>query len=320
MKAKWIFAVVILTMQLKPAAAGQEGHGGDVLVCAGQEPEVLDYYFARLGTVANPNRTLMDFSGMTADQVIDAFSARFQNSGFQEKFDRKRAELDSPKNWVITGELVDVKDDGLAFNVPAGCTLRQGAVNFDSTVYLNGDIAATLSEVQLGILAIHEIVFALHAANKTDRPDLNSKPIRHFLREALAANIDDRRFHQSFDRLSIGRYFYFGYSGMSADDDKFEYELSRLQGSHLSGSEYSITFTAEAKAWRADNHALPFLEWDEHVRRGQIELSLNCDIRSVCQVRPVNPHPRFPQGATAQFSSKGVKLNLPGYTIPDFKY
>ncbi len=192
--------VLLLMVAILPWAtqAGQESHGGSLVLCAGKEPVVLDYYHAALPTFGNPQPNLMKIEGMTIEQVIDAFRERIKNTGLLRPLNEALRALSPVNHWPLKN-LDEVLDSNEPYVLPANCKRIQGAVRQKRRVFLDTNFGRRLSASQLGVLAVHEALFYL-SKHKT------SEKIRTVIRNIMVLDTPAERLVTSIRDLGIDGY------------------------------------------------------------------------------------------------------------------
>ncbi len=209
-----LHSIWLLTLLALPpsAHAGSEAHGGDVLVCPGKAPVVLDYYYAAMPSPTNPQGGIVDISSMSAQQVINFVRRRIGNSYFGTQFERVYAMIGDISLWALAEGLEDIADDGSQVKYPMGCSLVQGAVRSGMGVYVDRQVAQQLSPSQIGILALHEVFYYLAVGQGRSTSATVRPAIRAILQErpkmaAFAAAVKDMGWDYSLlGKMSGGLY------------------------------------------------------------------------------------------------------------------
>jgi hypothetical protein len=189
MKMKKILLLVSLLMlaHINAFAGGAESHGGQVVICPGKEPVMLDYYQATLPTQAEGKPDLVDISKMSSDDVLSLFKSRIENAGqLWGEYDNALEVLGPIDTW-LEGNLQFVSDSDPAYTLPQNCTLQQVAVRQDSTMYVDPTVLQQLSPAQQGILRAHEALYYV-ASQVNGRT--SSIEVRMVIRNLLMKNID----------------------------------------------------------------------------------------------------------------------------------
>ena len=163
--------------------AGNEGHGGNAVMCAGQAPVVLDYYNATLPTVGGVgDPPLIDISKMTEDQVVDLFKQRLNIfPSFDIQF-AQALEIVGPISSWISANLKTASDANDPYYLPANCTLQQAAIRQGITMFGDPTVINSLSPAQQGVLRVHE---ALYYIGDTTIGLNTSENIRAVIRDNL---------------------------------------------------------------------------------------------------------------------------------------
>lgn len=185
MKNRILNLVFLALMGLPAAHAHEVGNGGDVVVCQGQAPVVLDYYTGTLPIPGNKQPELEDISGMTAEQVVQLFSQKLAGTHFGENFDRMAEEITDLNRWSVVIGLKDVKDDGMQFGLPEGCSLVQGAVRAQQLMYMEKSVADAISPAQMGMLMVHEVLYALAVEKEKTTSESTRQIVRVLLRKKI---------------------------------------------------------------------------------------------------------------------------------------
>lgn len=197
MKTTFIFLIFILSFSASATPAG-----GDILICPGQPNQVLDYYYAALPGPLEPEATIIDVNSMQAQEVIDLVRTRLADSYFGFEFERVYREIGNLDLWMMTEGLSDVNDDGSLVKYPNGCTLGQGAAREAAAVYLDKYLIEGVPQGQIGVLALHEILYAL-AKEKKQLTSVNVRPVirvllqKKFDAKALAGALKDMQWAYS---------------------------------------------------------------------------------------------------------------------------
>jgi len=189
MKMKKILMLVSILMlaHIQAFAGGAESHGGQVVICPGKEPVMLDYYQATLPTQAEGKPDLVDISKMSSDDVLTLFKSRIENAGQLWGEYNNALEVLGPINTWLEGNLQFVSDSDPAYTLPQNCTLQQVAVRQDSTMYVDPTVLQQLSPAQQGILRAHEALYYV-ASQVNGRT--SSVEVRMVIRNLLMKNVD----------------------------------------------------------------------------------------------------------------------------------
>ena len=172
-----------------PALAGQESHGGNVLLCPGKEPVVLDYYNAMLPAPGNPNPRVEDLTGMKAQGVVVTLGRKLDGTALGEEYHRAFALIGNTDLWAVADNLSDVHDQNLEYPIPSGCTLKQAAIRQGTGILIDSQVANTISPAQLGMLVVHEILFYIATGNgQTD-----SSSVRNAVRALMRKDFPDEQ-------------------------------------------------------------------------------------------------------------------------------
>ncbi|MGZ3662774.1 MAG: hypothetical protein ACXVCK_21940, partial [Bdellovibrionota bacterium] len=192
---KTFFTLAIALFSL-PAFAGQESHGGNVLLCPGKEPVVLDYYNAMLPAPNDPAPNVEQIEGMSTQKVIRLLGNKLGSSSLGIAFEEARYLIGNIDLWALADNLVDVHDQNLEYPVPSGCTLKQAAVRQGTGVLIDSEVAKAISPAQLGILVVHELLFYMAAQNG----QMDSSGVRAAMRILMRKNVD----YTGLDAISAG--------------------------------------------------------------------------------------------------------------------
>jgi|GEM_PF-6488991 len=153
-----LFFLLISAASVSPARAGDViGNGGHVLFCKGKAPVVLDQYEAEK---FHPH-SFGHLKGMAPEQVTHFVVEKLGASPFGRKFSSTLRQLGHPIDWQQVPRLELIPDHGPSMVIPNSCTLTQAALRKGTTVFLSQEVASQLSPEQLGILAVHEVVYKL---------------------------------------------------------------------------------------------------------------------------------------------------------------
>lgn len=186
---------LLLTSQSK---AGQETHGGDVLVCDDGRSTVLDYYYATLPGLNGPHE-IDPIEGLSAAEVQSMVLDKVKGSYFHKALKGAVEQFGDINKWVATGHLDDINDDGLPFSLPSNCHLEQGAVRTSNQVYVDVGIVRGLPSGEHGVLALHESIYSLVKEN-------NSLGVKEVIREILSKNISINRLARSVRNIGVPFY------------------------------------------------------------------------------------------------------------------
>ena len=183
------------------AQGGSYGGGGNVVLCEGQPAEVLDYYNAKLPTLADfkngKTRQLIDLSKMDEEETVKMI---YEKLGpfltFRGQLKNALKRIGPMQNW-IAADLKQVDDSAEPYMLPKTCSrataaFRQNPVNHGIdpvTMYVDPSIEALLSPSQKGILRLHE-AFYLISSLPSIWPRHTSTEVRHLMRELLKKESD----------------------------------------------------------------------------------------------------------------------------------
>lgn len=263
---KYLF--IILSFIPLISFSQQETHGGDVLVCPGKSPIVLDYYYANLTSPNDPSPPV-DITNFSTKEVLAYVDGVFAGSFFADSFNSNSIIIGNLSNWLEGEGLSDINDNGFGFKIPPNCNLEQAAVRVGHFVYIDKQMATRLSPAQLGVLVLHEILYKM----AVDKGGTNSSKVRNFVRAIFRKNKDYTSLGTG--ALDIGwRYSYFQ-NWMAQPNNA------------IFGKKFHATFEipyaelpnrVTARLWRPDKN-IPFLG-------GEIELF--CDFSDECKIISVN--------------------------------
>lgn len=173
--------VALLFLSALPAQAGQEGNGGDVIVCADGSVMLLDRYEADQmrgivfdDSLVGANAVATVANALQRYASIDSLRA----SAYQSRLN----EFMSQTRFVNDAGLIDIPDSQ-HLNVPTGCSVKQAAVQRkpvfpqDPFYVIDNTIWQALSVKDQAGLILHEIVYreAIEAYQHT-----NSVRARYF--------------------------------------------------------------------------------------------------------------------------------------------
>lgn len=185
MKSKLlILAFLSAFMMAFESQAGRESHGGNVVICKGAPAVILDYYHATLPTLGNQPPQLIDITGRSSEQAIEAVMNRLDSLGFftfKKQILTALEQIGPMKNW-ISADLKQVDDSNEPYFLPAGCERRTAAIR-QSGVVMYGDpaIINLLSPAQQGLLMLHEALYLIASNSKQE----TSENVRTFMRVVL---------------------------------------------------------------------------------------------------------------------------------------
>lgn len=284
--------------------AGQESHGGDLVICANKPVVTLDYYHASLPTFSNPKPNTVDISNMTAKQVVEFFSSRLQGTVLQKKFNDAIEFLGPVDRWILKS-LEDIDDSNEPYQLPASCQRVQGAMRSDDTMYIDPKYGPVLSASQRGMLQVHE---ALYYISKLD----SSEKVRNLIRTLMLLNSTDKEVSDSLHQLN--RIVY-----------PFEETLVRLSGHYvpekkpngLKGETLIInTYSLWADKW--DEKPPVYGCYNENEQQNgmgcqswtpRIDFICNKEGTS-CEVQSTSAKDGWAAGCKITFGKRAVKLDL----------
>jgi len=177
--------VASATTPQQPTVPGQEGHGGNVVVCTGKEPVVIDYYQAALTTFGGQKPDLVDISKMSKDEVIKLVTDRIHDfAQFSEQTQSVFKKLGPIESWPAT-DLRQVDDSNEPYILPPGCVRKTAAVRQgigDTTaMFVDPAVAGQLSPAQIGILSLHEVFYYIASLSG----QVTSENVRILMRAVL---------------------------------------------------------------------------------------------------------------------------------------
>lgn len=140
------------------AHAGQETHGGNTVVCEGKAPVLLDYYHATLPTLGGGKPKLIDLSGLVSSQVVARVRDRLLSPAAVRAFDAALEANGPIETWIAT-DLQNVSDSAEPYILPPGCHRLTAAIRQGNTMYVDPSLYSQLSEVQRGLLIVHEALY-----------------------------------------------------------------------------------------------------------------------------------------------------------------
>lgn len=167
--------------------AGIELHGGNVLVCEGKEPVLLEYYEATLGTIGGSSSAVEIPNSSVAD-ALDFLIGRFSSEGhgYQLQLRQALTVVGNVDRW-ISSDLKTTDDLDLPYTIPAGCEVKTAAVRTKNQImYGNPQIISRLSNDQLALLILHEAVYLVSNAD-------SALPTRDVLRWVLNEQTPDAK-------------------------------------------------------------------------------------------------------------------------------
>ena len=169
-----------------PVVRGNDvGHGGNSVICGNDSPVVLDYYNATLGTLGGSLPTLVDLSGLTADQTIQLIRKQLiYRFNFLDALDKALANIGPMTNCIST-DLKQVDDSDEPYYLPAGCALKTAAIRQDPfQMYGDPSVINAMAPSQQGLLMLHEAFYLMAASHGAT----TSTSVRNFMRAVLVKN------------------------------------------------------------------------------------------------------------------------------------
>lgn len=186
MKA-WL-VVMALLLPFSPALAGNETHGGDIVVCQGKDPVVLDYYHAALKGFGETTPKLVDISGWTREEVIAFFQKQLRKYVIGWELGKALRKFGDMSQWA-EADLKDVDDSDEPYFLPKDCERKQGAIRQGNQVYVDPTFVAKLSSAQQGILVVHEALFYIANLHNVR----TSVHVRELIRGVLRTDTTEER-------------------------------------------------------------------------------------------------------------------------------
>ncbi|MGE3973905.1 MAG: hypothetical protein AB7F59_05190 [Bdellovibrionales bacterium] len=189
---------LILTLSFLNIAttyAGQDGRGGNVVICPGKEVVTLDYYHATL-----PPSNTVDISRMSRVEVINLFKERLKDAFFLQQFEDALQVIGPSYSW-IEDNLKYVDDSNEPYQLPTGCVRKTVAVRQnEETMFKDPAIYRLLSGAQIGILEVHEAFY--YVASKVG---INtSERIRTLVRALLQTSPDQMAVYKAMSAIGGG--------------------------------------------------------------------------------------------------------------------
>ncbi|PIT98748.1 MAG: hypothetical protein COT74_13715 [Bdellovibrionales bacterium CG10_big_fil_rev_8_21_14_0_10_45_34] len=161
-----------------PTLAGQETHGGDIVICDGQPPLVLDYFDAKFDRVDGEVRNVVDPDGRDIFEFYRKRISEIYTSQLVHRFHERLAKyfelVGEPGTWK-SAQFSPVSDEELPYcivdgdDVTAGssckdslknCVKYQAVLRQAGMLYGWRDRINLLSKGQKDVLKFHESVFS----------------------------------------------------------------------------------------------------------------------------------------------------------------
>ena len=199
---KILFALSLL-LSAPAFADGQESHGGNLLLCPGKEPVVLDFYNALLPAPVNTQPELERLDGLDAGTVMQLFWNKLDGSALGEEFKSADHLIGDIGNWAIADNLYDVNDRNLGYPIPGGCTLRQAAVRQGNGVLLDSETSRTISQTQLGMLILHEVLYYI----ATVHGQQDSSSTRYAVRLLMHKDLSNEDLYAATNALGVSMFW-----------------------------------------------------------------------------------------------------------------
>lgn len=201
MKMKFQILVATLCLTTLTAMAGNESHGGDIVVCQGAAPVVLDYYNAALKGIGEVAANIIDTTSFSREQVVQYFTTKLQPYLVNTEFQNALTALGDFDHWT-EADLKTVDDADAPYFLPASCSRQQGAVRQGNEMFVDPTYVGPLSESQRGMLIVHEALYyvaALHGQK-------DSVTVRELVRAVLRKDTTEPQLIQAIHDL--GSYAY----------------------------------------------------------------------------------------------------------------
>ncbi len=191
-----IFSLVLMLALWAPVVvyAGQESHGGDLVICANKPVVTLDYYHASLPTFSNPTPNIINISNMTSEQVVEFFSSRLKGTVLQKKFNEAIEFLGPLDRWILKS-LEDINDSNEPYQLPSTCQRVQGAMRSADTMYIEPKYGAVLTASQKGMLQVHEALYYISNLNSSEK-------VRNLIRTLMLLNSSETEISDSLHLIN----------------------------------------------------------------------------------------------------------------------
>lgn len=144
------------------------GNGGDVVLCAGRNAQILDYYEASLKRVGGETYKVIDVDKMKRDEVVDYVVNKLSAyPGLKLDLVEALNKIGNVSDWIESESAVsEISDSQEAYVLPPQCKLLQIAVRQNQTVFVAPEATNKISDGQLGVLSLHESIYFLGAEKK----------------------------------------------------------------------------------------------------------------------------------------------------------
>jgi len=177
-----------------PVEGGQEGNGGDVVVCPGRGVELLDFYEARtLRNIKIEPRGEADYRVILAELLA---ANRPSFPGLVEKLELEIAKFHEESLFLSGVNLTDIPDSR-HIALPAGCTIEQIAIQRapiypqDKRYTVSVDLWNQLSPLDKAGLVLHEVLYK-HGLEGGISHSMDVRYLNSIFFAGIFANLNDR--------------------------------------------------------------------------------------------------------------------------------
>lgn len=170
------------------SAAGDRGHGGDVIICNSKDVityELLDYFEARI-----ENGRVIEFHGYGWQDKVDLFLKKFEKTDYRMAIELRKLFSEFLKSSVfIERSFIPQIDDSFSYTqLKSNCKKVQAAVqklyvkHLEKRYLIDKEIWDRLDEVERAGLVLHELLYRLEtiSAHFYNREIRTSDNLRYF--------------------------------------------------------------------------------------------------------------------------------------------
>ena len=176
-----------------PAHAGiEKGNGGDVVVCQGKSPQLLDYFEAESRWKLTLKSGIGSNEWERATSLIDRLVG--VNPRRAKVYKQWLAELRADSDFVRGIELIDIPDSGDGF-IPAGCSIRQVAVQRsarfpgEKRYTFNRDLFDLMSVDDRAGLFLHELILREASEHRGQENSINTRYLNSQISSGLVSRM-----------------------------------------------------------------------------------------------------------------------------------
>ncbi|MCO5142015.1 MAG: hypothetical protein M9962_02870 [Oligoflexia bacterium] len=256
--------ITILLTPIIVLAGDVVGNGGHVISCLGQAPITLDYHEREYFSPGSLNH----LDGMSQDEVFQFALARLGNSDFASKLEKTWYEIGDTSKWILVPQLEYITDHGLFVKVPNGCSIVQAVIREGQTIYFNSDIASKISSTQLGVLALHEVIYKLSKESKAAVTSMKA-------RAAVATLLSKRM--QPDDHIQMIGYEFNSFESLKLGTFS---STQKNKNTKLEINLISKNLKRKELTFSIDNKIKALIKNSTNLRKN--EISFHCNEKSIC--------------------------------------